>query len=589
MGTVTNDMSIVVGGDAGQGVESSGAGFSLACARAGLHVFTMQDFRSQIRGGHNFYQIRLGERPVYSHSNRIQVLLALTAESVAVHEDEIVDDGAVILPAGTEADTERLKKRGVLVDSLPLMAIAEEHGNRLMLNTALLGALAGLTGFPFENMADVIRENFARKGQQVVDSNLKVAEAAYDLAAKRYGDSFRYRLKAVEGAPRRMLMNGNEAIALGALAAGCRFVGAYPMTPATSVVEYLAKVPHEYGVVMKHAEDEIAAACMTAGASFVGARALTSTSGGGFCLMVETMGLVGMTEVPLVIVDVQRAGPSTGHPTRTEQSDLLFAVHAAHGDFPRVVLAPGTIEECFEAGWRVFNFADKYQCPVVLLSDSFLATQLRTLDEDAIDFGSVVIDRGATLTHEDLDRLENGYLRFKFTETGVSPRAILGHPKAVHVAATDEHGESGHITEVIPNRQRMMKKRMQKLEEARKEMRAPAFYGPADAETTLVCWGSTYGACREAADMLIAKGQKVNVLKFQDVWPLPTEAALQALNSCKRVVAVEQNYSSQLTRLLRQATGFEIKETINKYDGRPLAPEYIISGLGQEVASGYKA
>ena len=587
---VTNDMSVVIGGDAGQGVESSGAGFSLSLARAGLHVFAMQDYHSQIRGGHNFYQIRISEPPRLSHGNPVHLLLALTPETAELHLDNLAEGAAVIFPEKFDIDPEPLRKRGVRVHALPLIRIAEEHGSRVMTNTAALGATAGITEFPIEFMESVIRENFAAKGQQVVDANLKVAQAAYDLARERYGADFPYKLAPVEGAPRRMLMNGNQALAMGALAGGCRFMSAYPMTPATSIFEWLSGLPHEYGVVTKHTEDEIAAADMAVGASFAGARAMTGTSGGGFCLMVETLGLAGMTEVPMVIALSQRGGPSNGLPTRTEQADLLFAVNASHGESPRIVTAPGTIEECFEAGWRAFNLAEKYQCAVVIMTDQFLGSSLRTLDMDALNFSSVTIDRGSTLTREDLDRLTNGYKRYQFTETGISPRALPGqHPEAVFSATSDEHDEEGHFDEGIENRRRMMQKRMRKLQEAEKEMRAPKRYGPPEAETTLVCWGSTFGACKEAADQINAAGGSANVLQFVDLWPLPEEETAAALGECRRTVVVEQNYTSQLARLLRMTTGTKVDGTLNKYDGRPFAPEEIAAGLGKEVASGYAA
>ena len=586
---VTNDMSIVIGGDAGQGVESSGAGFSLSFARAGLHVFGLQDYRSRIRGGHNFYQIRLSEQQRLSHSNPVHLVLALTPETVELHLDQLAEGGAVVFPDKFEIDPEPLKKRGVRVDALPLTRIAEEHGSRVMTNTAALGAAAGITEFPLEFMESVIRDNFAAKGEQVVDANLRVADAAYKLARERYGADFPFKLTPVKGAPRRLLMNGNEALAMGALAGGCRFISAYPMTPATSIIEWLSALPHEYGMVTKHAEDEIAAACMAIGASFAGARAMTATSGGGFSLMVEAMGLAGMTEVPMVIVEAQRGGPSTGLPTRTEQSDLLFVIHAAQGEFPRIVTAPGTVEECFEAGWRAFNLAERYQCPVVVMTDTSLASSLRTVDADAIDFAAVEIDRGPTLTYEELDRLSDGYRRFEFTETGVSPRAFPGHPMSVFASSSDEHDETGHITEENENRRRMMRKRMGKLQEAEKEMRPPSLYGPQEAETTLVCWGSTYGPCKEAADEINTTGGSANVLRFSDLWPVPEEAAATALGRCRRTVVVEQNYTSQLARLLRMTTGIQVDATLNKYDGRPFAPEEIVAGLEKEVASGHAA
>jgi 2-oxoglutarate ferredoxin oxidoreductase subunit alpha len=587
---VTNDMSIVIGGDAGQGVESSGAGFCLSLARAGLHVFAMQDYRSRIRGGHNFYQIRVSEEPRLSHSNPVHLLLALTSETAELHLEQLAEGAAVVFPEKLDLDLEPLRRRGVHAEALPLIRIAEEHGSRVMTNTAALGAAAGITDFPIEFMEEVIRDNFASKGQQAVDANLKVAEVAYALGRERYGADFPHKLAPVRGAPRRMVMNGNQALAMGALVGGCRFMSAYPMTPATTIFEWLSGVPREYGVVTKHAEDEIAAAAMALGASCVGARAMTGTSGGGFCLMVETLGLAGMTEIPMVIALSQRGGPSNGLPTRTEQSDLLFAVNASHGEAPRIITAPGTVEECFEAGWRAFNLAERYQCAVIIMTDQFLGSSLRTLDMDAVNFSAVRIDRGSTMTREDFDRLTDGYKRYQFTETGISPRALPGqNPGATFSSTSDEHDEEGHFDEGIENRRRMMQKRMRKLQEAEKEMRSPKLYGPPDAETTLVCWGSTFGPCKEAADELNAAGRSANVLQFLDLWPLPEQPTAAALGQCKRTVVVEQNYTSQLASLLRMTTGIEVDATLNKYDGRPFAPEEIMAGLGKEVASGYPA
>ena len=575
---IDQGISIMIGGDAGQGVESSGAGFALALARAGLHVFALQDYRSQIRGGHNFYEIRIANRPLYSHREPIHVLLALTPESIARHLDVLAPGGAVIYPDKFEVDRAALESRGVRAEALPLTAIAEQHGNRLMLNTAGLGAIAALTGFPLRFMEQVIQENFGKKSATLAEENIAVAREAHAVALERFGESFPYRVAPDEHAPRRMLMHGNEALALGALAGGCRFISAYPMTPGTSVVEWLAAVPDEYAMVVKHAEDEIAAVCMAVGASFAGARAMTSTSGGGFSLMVEAMGLAGMTEVPLVIVEAQRGGPSTGLPTRTEQSDLLFAIHAAHGEFPRIITAPGTVEECFEAGWRAFNLAERYQCPVVVLTDSFLASSLRTLEMDAIDFSKVVIDRGKTLAPEE-SGAQAGYRRFELSGDGISPRAIPGYEGAVITTASDEHDESGHITEESENRVRMMNKRMRKMETAGAEMRLPSLYGPAGADLTIACWGSTVGPCREAVDEMLEAGASVNLLQFTDLLPMDGDAVRQTLDACHRIVAVEQNYTGQLGRLLRMTSGIAPHHTLNKFDGRPFSPHEIMAGL----------
>jgi 2-oxoglutarate ferredoxin oxidoreductase subunit alpha len=569
----------MIGGDAGQGVESSGAGFALALARAGLNVFALQDYRSQIRGGHNFYELRIGTRPLYSHRDPVHLLIALTPESVALHVEAIAPGGAVIHPDKFEIDRAPLEARRVRVEALPLSKIAEAHGNRLMVNTAALGATAAMTGFPIAYINDVISQNFGRKSAELAEANLAVAEEGYAVAQERFGDSFPFRIEAIADAPRRMLMHGNEAIAMGALAGGCRFMSAYPMTPATSIIEYLAHLPHEYAMVTKHTEDEIAAVCAALGASFTGARSMTATSGGGFSLMVEAMGLAGMTETPLVIVEAQRGGPSTGLPTRTEQSDLLFALHASQGEFPRIILAPGTIEQCFEAGWRGFNLADQYQCPVMILTDHFLTSSLRTLEPDAIDFGSVVIDRGKTLDPDELATYSGEYRRFEFSEDGISPRAIPGSPAAVLTVPSDEHDEHGHITEDSANRNRMMAKRMKKLETALGEMRPPELYGPSDAGVTFVCWGSTYGPCREAVGE--ADG-RANMLHFSDMWPLDAGAVEAALGGCERTVAVEQNYTGQLAALIRMTTGIAVDELLTKYDGRPFSPGEILARTGLE-------
>jgi 2-oxoglutarate ferredoxin oxidoreductase subunit alpha len=341
----------------------------------------------------------------------------------------------------------------------------------------------------------------------------------------------------------------------------------------------MARHEKEYGIVTKHAEDEIAAICMAIGANFVGARGMAATSGGGFSLMVEALGLAGMNEVPLVLVEAQRGGPSTGLPTHTEQGDLLFIINASHGEFPRLVLAPSTIEEYFEAGWRSFNLAEKYQTPVIVVSDELLANAVRTIDPEAIQFGEVEIDRGKLMTSEELDALTERYKRHLFTEDGISPRAVPGHPNAVHTTASDEHDEYGHITEDARNRARMMEKRMQKLETAREDIAPPKRYGPESAPIVLVGWGSTYGVLKEVVDRLEGKARLV---QFVDLWPFPVDAAADALAGGK-VVVVENNYTSQFKRLMQGETCIQVDHTITGYDGQAFSPEGILAGL-KEVA-----
>lgn len=574
-----NDMTFKIGGEAGQGIESGGAGFTKVLARGGLHVFGLQDYMSRIRGGHNFYQIRASESPLYSHTDEVHLLMALLPETIERHKDEIVTGGGLIYDEDLKVDEEALEGQGIKLFPVPLFGIAQEVGEKIMANTAAFGVAAGVTEYDFELMASIIRDNFAKKGEPVVDANLEVARKAYDFARERYADDFDYKLKPVE-APPRMVINGNQALCLGALLGGCRFISAYPMTPASSILEWMATHASRYGLVAKHSEDEIAALCMAIGASHVGARAMTATSGGGFSLMVEALGLAGMTETPVVIVEAQRPGPSTGMPTRTEQGDLLFMLRASQGEFPRIVLTPATVEECFHAGWRAFNLAEKYQCPVIILIDNFLANSVRAIERKDFHFEAVEVDRGELLTEEELDQLTEDYKRYAITETGISPRALPGHPKAVFVACSDEHDEVGHFADEDPeNRVKMVQKRLRKLEVAVEEMRAPVLYGPEQADTTLIGWGSSYGPVREAVGRFNEGKEKANLLHFVDLWPFPEDQVRPLLESAKRLVAVENNATGQLAHLLRAYTGIQVDDKILRFDGRPFSPEYVLDRL----------
>jgi 2-oxoglutarate ferredoxin oxidoreductase subunit alpha len=580
---IVNDLQIKIGGEAGQGVESSGAGFAKAISRAGLWIYGLQDYMSRIRGGHNFYQIRVSDREVWSFRDPIQMLLPLTPEAVAVHWREIVPGGAVLYDTGIKFDPAPLQEQGIKLFAMPLMKIAEEHGgNRIMMNTAALGAVAGITEFAFEYIEDIIEDNFGRKGGKIVEGNLKVARFAYDAARDQYGADFDWKLQARPG-PERMIVNGNQAIALGAIAGGCRFISGYPMTPASTILEYLNSKAHLFNIVAKQTEDEIAGILMAIGAAHAGVRAMTATSGGGFCLMTEALGFAGCTETPLVVVDSQRAGPSTGLPTRTEQGDLQFVLHASHGEFPRIVLTPGTIEECFYAGARAFNFAEKYQCPVIIMQDLTQSNSIRSLDKDRFDFDRVHVERGALLTAEELDRLADGYRRHLVTDDGISPRAVPGHPNAVYVTTGDEHDEFGFITEESDMRRAQMEKRMRKLDLAVQEMRLPIQYGPEDADLTFVGWGSTYGALREAVDLLNSDGPRANLLHFMEVWPLDWDRVRGLLGDARSLVLVEQNFTGQLGQIIRTYTGKTMDKRILKYDGRPISSDEIVAGVRGEV------
>ncbi|MEX2355504.1 MAG: 2-oxoacid:acceptor oxidoreductase subunit alpha [Thermaerobacterales bacterium] len=569
-----SDVSLTIGGDAGQGIESSGAGFTRALARSGLHVFSMADYRSRIRGGHNFYQIRTATRPVRSHSDPVDILLALTGESVKVHLDKVRSGGVTVYDQDFKGiDEDEIKQRGVKPLALPLAERAGELGSKVMMNTLVLGVAAGLLDFQTNFLTGVIRDSFAAKQSKIVEANLEAISTGHRWGAAQRGD-FSSRLRNL-GGPRRMALHGNQAFCLGAAAAGCGFVAAYPMTPGTSVFEWMVGHSDRLGIVTKHAEDEISAMCMAVGAAHAGARSMTTTSGGGFSLMVEALGMAGMVELPVVVVLSQRGGPSTGLPTRTEQSDLMFALHASQGEFPRIILSPGTVEEAFEAGWRAFNLAEQYQCPVIVMMDQFLSSSVTTADPEAFQLSDVEINRGALLSAVDLDALDEPYRRHRFTASGISPRAIPGHPAAVYSLTTDEHDEKGHITEDPFNRNRMMRKRMDKEQTARVSMAGPRRYGGPGEHLTLICWGSTVGSCLEAAGLLRDEGVDVDVLHFIDLWPLRADLAGMALAETRFSVMVEQNYTGQLARLLEMTVGYRPDATLHKYDGRPFSPQDI--------------
>lgn len=574
---VENDMKIIIGGDAGQGIQSTGLGFVQSLARAGLFPFGRQDYRSRIRGGHNFFEIRLSDREIYTHSSGVDLLIALTEDSVEQHLEEMVPGSGVIFDEDFELDADRLTDEGVKPFPVPITSIAtEEGGAKVMANTAAIGAIAGLTDFDIQFVNEIIEENFGVKGGNVVDNNLKVAKAGKDYVESK-GYEFDYEISSRSDQPDRMVIDGNQAVGFGALTAGCNFVSAYPMTPSTSILEWLAKHAEEADIVIKQPESELAAISIAIGASHAGARPLVTTSGGGFSLMAEAFGLAGTTETPLVIAEVQRPGPSTGLPTRTEQGDLSSILTASQGEAPRIILAPATIEEAFQAGKRAFDLAEKYQLPVVILSDQHLADSIRAVDPDRFDT-EVDIDRGEFLAEEDLKDRDGEYLRHEFTESGISPRAVPGNKYATYKTTGNEHDEKGDVTEDPEMRTRMMDKRMRKMDTALEEdVQEPVLYGPEEAELTLLGWGSTYGAIRETVDRLNEDGPKANFCHLPDIYPLPADAVEEVLEESGRVVVVENNYSGQLADLITKETGIKFPDKVLKYDGRPFTPEDVLA------------
>jgi 2-oxoglutarate ferredoxin oxidoreductase subunit alpha len=566
------DISFMVGGEAGQGVQSVGFLLAKALVRGGYHVFADQDYESRVRGGHNYFRIRISDSRIGAISENINVLIALNRESIELHRAELAADSLIIYNGNRIKDLAGDRRQL----SIPLEALAEEKaGDRIMGNTVALGAALSLVGYDRETLSEVLLDYFGRG--ETGRNNTAAAGAGYEYCRTEYRTDLAS-LRPLAG-NRQMLLTGNEAIALGAIAAGCKFMAAYPMTPASSIMEYFAAKAGELDLVMVHAEDEIAAVNMAVGAAYAGVRAMTATSGSGFCLMVEGLGLAGITETPLVIVNAQRPGPAVGLPTRTEQGDLQFVLTAHHGDFPRAVLAPADVEDAFWVTVRAFNLADRYQLPVIILTDQHLASSYATIEP--FDLAQVAIDRGEMFEVETAAAGE--YRRHCLTESGISPRAFPGLSPALVVTDSDEHDASGHLTEDIGERSSQVQKRLRKLVTLKQEANLPRFYGPQGAETTLFGWGSTYGALRAAVDRLQEDGISVNLVHLNELLPFPAGAVADALITARHSYVVESNATGQLARLIRTETGREVTGRILKFDGRPISPNYVIEAVLREV------
>jgi 2-oxoglutarate ferredoxin oxidoreductase subunit alpha len=556
-------VNVVIGGEAGQGLATVGEILGKALVRSGYSICVTQDYQSRIRGGHNTFAIRAGSDEVLAPQEGIDLLVALTAETIPLHREDLSDHGIIIADAGFDASD------GAAL-SVPFQELAAER----YINTAALGVIAEILGLGQQVVERTVGDVLGEEHPDVAQENRKALEAGIRWAQEQ--TSVELKLGPVDDASRRMFMNGNEAIALGAVAGGLQFYCFYPMTPSTSIGNNLAAWAKELGLIVEQAEDEIAAVNMALGASFAGAPSMVGTSGGGFALMVEGVSLTAMTETPLVIVVVQRPAPATGLPTRTEQGDLEFVLHAGHGEFPRAVYAPGTVEQCFDLTHKALHLADRYQGPVFILSDQFLADSYRAVAPFTVE-GLSPVQPWST---EGLD-FDAPYRRFALTDTGISPRLLPGATEHLVVADSDEHTEDGHITEDLSVRIQMVRKRLQKGEGIRAEVVAPEWTGDEKPDLLLVCWGSSRGAVVEAAKALRSQGKKAATLHFSQVWPLVPEGFLDRLHEAKRVVCVEGNATGQMARLIRRETGFQIEERILRYDGLPFTAGYILDHVRQ--------
>ena len=566
------DMTVWIGGAAGDGIASAGeALFAKACSRSGYHVFAYNSYQSVIRGGHVCMHIRIGRQKIYTHGDVCHYLVALNQDTLQRYGKRVTPGGAIFYNTEKFQAKPEQAGQGVQLIGVPVMQLV---GNQLMQNTALMGAVIQTVGLDLlaVRVRELIQERFTKKGEAVIKANVDAFDKGIEFA-KSNAQPGGIRIGPGDG-KRRPAAGGNPMIGFGALAAGCRFYSAYPMTPASSLLHWLVKYGAKTGLLVKQCEDEIAALNMAIGAAHVGVRAMTGTSGGGFALMTEAIGEAAMTETPVVIVEVQRGGPSTGLPTKSEQADLFQLLGASQGDFPRVILAPRTLHECFTDAIAALNLAEKYQCPVLLTSDLYLAERLETFD--GVDITNVPIERGPMVAQ----LTDGAYRRFADTPTGVSPRALPGTPGTIYTAATDEHDEDGIvISDVFTNpaiRVKMVEKRMRKMEHILKELPAPTIDGPKDADLTLVGWGSTYQVMLEAMATLNKEGLKVNVCCLRVLWPFQATEVGQLLSRCAMTLSVEANYTGQIVKLIRMETGVSIRHHLRKYDGEPFEPKQVI-------------
>ncbi len=555
------DFTILVGGAAGQGMDTFANILEKSLKRSGFHIFTHSDYMSRVRGGHNFMKIRFSDKAISTYSNKVDIIFALNDETVEIHEDKLKDDGILIL------DESISKERDLL--HLPLDETANELGNKRVSSTIGLGAILKHFGLPKDSTRKIIKDEFNEK---IADVNLKALDAGYDLVETRH------KLETREDD--KILINGNNAVALGAIAAGCRYYCGYPMTPSTGVLNYMALKSEEMGIVIDQVEDEVAALNMALGASYAGARAMTGSSGGGIALMAEAFSLAGIIETPVVAINVQRPGPATGLPTRTEQADLRFMVHLGHGEFPKMIISLRNGEDAFYQTARAFNLAEKYQIPVILLSDQSLSDS--TVTYDPFDFEKIEINRH--ISGKEVIGEGERYKRYKYTEDGVSPRIIPGKIEGqVVLVDSDEHDEYGNITESSEVRINMVDKRAKKFENLKNEVQEPWLIGDEEAEHLVVAWGSLYGGVKEAVEKLKSEGVSIGALVFGDIWPLPTKKLGKMYKKAKNLITVEQNSTGQLDSLIREEMLIKCNHKILKYDGRAFSGEEIYKRLKEEV------
>jgi 2-oxoglutarate/2-oxoacid ferredoxin oxidoreductase subunit alpha len=578
------DLAIGIGGAAGQGIATPGDILARIFVRRGLHVNAYNAYQSIIRGGHIFLTLRTSDQPVLSHGDKLDVLMPLNQDTMNRHLSLMGAGSAVLFNSDTIKPG--AVPQGVQLCPFSVKALVPTIRGDLVQNTIALAAVLRLIKVEFEILEEILALQFRRKGAAAIAENVSVARAGYDYAAAHF-TALPFSLP--DAATPLAFFEGNQALAMAGAAAGVRFYCAYPMSPASGVLHWMARHARQLGIMVRQVEDEIGVINMAIGAAHAGCRVMCATSGGGFALMSEALGAAAMMEIPVVCINVQRAGPATGVPTKTEQGDLWQVLGAGQGDYPRIIVAPTNIVDCFEIVPQLFNLVDKFQCPGIILSDLLLSEGRSSVNPAALDF-NVPIDRGDVIGLNGEAPTANGrFKRYLITESGISPRAVPGTPGHLHVVATDEHDEDGVLISdefTDPHkRQAMHEKRMRKMDGVLPLLPPPALFGAADARVTLVGWGSTEGVIREAIEQLADAGIVANNLQIKWLVPFHADAILSILSACAKVIIVENNYSGQFARYLRSETGFAADGHIRKYDGEPFMPHHIVEGV-QGILSG---
>ncbi|MGA1840097.1 MAG: 2-oxoacid:acceptor oxidoreductase subunit alpha [bacterium] len=555
------DISITLCGAAGQGIQTIEHILTRVLKLSGYNVFATKEYMSRIRGGSNSTELRVSSRRVAGYSDRIDILVPLDKQAIPHLKERITPKTAIL------GEKEKLKTERDIIH-IPFSKIASEIGGQIYANMVSIGVIAGLFECEQKILEDYLAGYFVKKGEEVIEKNKQALKRGLEIGADLLNSGkIDIYIKKNTMVRDEILINGAEAVALGAIAGGCNFISAYPMSPSTGVLTFLSQHSRRLGIIAEQAEDEISAINMAMGAWYGGARALASTSGGGFALMEEGVSLAGMIESPVVIHIAQRPGPATGLPTRTEQGDLELAFYSGHGEFPRIIFAPGTMEDAFYLTQKAFNLAARYQIPVFVLTDQYMIDSYYNIP--ALETSGLMVEKHIVETYE-------GYKRYKITSDGISPRGVPGFGSGLVTVDSDEHDEEGHITEDLDLRVKMVEKRLKKLESLKREAIPPELFGEEDYKTLIVCWGTTYHIVKEAVETL--GGEDLSILYFKQVYPVSDEA-LTYLNLAKKTIIIENNATSQFSRLLKVQTGIEMDHKILKYNGLPFSVEEVSERL----------